>query len=160
MPKLQEISADYIGMLNEDMDAEQLKDCLDNIEEAFNDKATNVLSVVNSMDSDVSAIDAEIKRLQARKKAMVNRKDSLKEYLRTNMEATGITKIQHPLFNVTLAKPSVKCEVTDVDALPDEFVKVELVTKPDLNKIKRAIKDGEDVNGAQLVEGQSRILIK
>ena len=160
MTKLHQISKDYIGFLESDIPAEDLNECLESIEGAFEDKGSNIVAVVNTLQSDVDAISNEIKRLQERKKSIVNNQERLKEYLRYNMEVSGITKINHPLFNISLGKPSVVADVTDVDLLPDEYIKLETKITPDKVKIKKALKEGIEIEGAQLSEGKSRLLIK
>ena len=157
--KLHEMSNDYVGLLESDLDEEQLKDCLESIEGAIEDKASNIVKVVSCLNSDVSIIENEIARLQARKKAITNNQERLKEYLRYNMEKTGITKINHPLFNITLGKASRKVSILDVNLLLDDFIDIKTEIKPNLNKIKAALKEG-DVSGAMMVDGLSRLLIK
>lgn len=159
MAKLYDIAKDYIGFLESDLPEKDLKDCLESIEGAIEEKASNIIAVVTTLDSDTSAIDDQINRLQERKRAITTNKERLKEYLRYNMEQTGITKIKHPLFNITLGKAAKKVHITDVDLLPDELVSVDVKIKPDLNKIKAALKDGS-IDGAEMVEGKSRLLIK
>ena len=63
--KLHEMTKDYIGFLESDMSGDELTDCLDSIEDAIDEKASNIVKLVNSLDVDVSGIDKEIKRLQA-----------------------------------------------------------------------------------------------
>jgi uncharacterized protein YeeX (DUF496 family) len=160
MTKLYDISKDYIQLLDSDIDPHQLSDCLDNMVDAFEDKAHNIIAVATTLDSDINAIDAQIKRLQERKKAINSNVERLKEYLRYNMEVSGITKINHPLFSITLGKPTVTCEVTDQSLLPDDYVTVKTEIKPDKRKILKDLKEGVDVEGAVLSEGKSRLLIK
>lgn len=160
MPKLHEITKDFNAIQNEDMSPEEMRDCLDSIECAFEDKANNILAFTSGLDSDVKAIDEEIKRLQARKKTIVNRSDSFKEYLRNNMEQSGMTKITHPLFTVTLGKPMKKAVVFDSDSIPDEYVNVKTEIKPDLKLILKDLKEGVEISGAKIEEGKSRLLIK
>ena len=157
--KLHEMSNDYVGLLESDLDEDQLKDCLESIEGAIEDKASNIVKVVSCLNSDVYIIENEIARLQARKKAITNNQERLKEYLRYNMEKTGITKINHPLFNITLGKASKKVSILDFDLLPDDFIDIKTEIKPNLNKIKAALKEG-DVSGAVMIDGLSRLLIK
>jgi len=158
--KLHEMSKDYIGFLESDMSGDELTDCLDSIEDAIDEKASNIVKLVNSLDVDVIGIDKEIKRLQAMKKTITNNQTNLKEYLRYNMEITGITKIKHSLFSITLGKPTVTAEIVDIDFLPDNFVNTEIVMKADKKAILKALKDGEDIPGAVLSTGKSRLLIK
>jgi len=158
--KLHEMSKDYIGFLESDLKGDDLAECLDSIEDAIDEKASNIVKLVASLDVDVSGLDTEIKRLQARKKAITNNQERLREYLRYNMEVTGITKIKHTLFNITLGKPTVTAEIVDIDFLPDNYVNTEVVIKADKKAILKALKDGEDIPGAILSTGKSRLLIK
>lgn len=158
--KLNDIAQDYIGLLESDLEGEQLTDCLDSIKDAFEEKGNNIVAVLNTLNGDVSALDNEIKRLQARKKTITNNQDRLKEYLRYNMELSGITKINSPLFSITLGKPTQQAEVVDVDFLPDDYVNAEVKIKPDLKAILKDLKEGKDIPGAILSEGKSRLLIK
>ncbi len=143
-----------------EMSQDQIQDTLDGMKLEFNDKASSIVSLSESLQGDVSALDVEIKRLQARKRAIVNNQDRLKEYLRYNMELSGVTNIKSTLFSITLGKPTVTAEVIDVDFLPDEFVSTEVVIKADKKAILKALKDGQDITGAVLSTGKSRLLIK
>lgn len=154
------MSKDYIGFLESDMQGDELTECLDSIQDSFDDKANNIVKLVSSLSVDVDGIDKELKRLQAMKKSITNNQDRLKEYLRSNMEATGINKIKHSLFSITLGKPTVIAEIVDIDFLPDNFVSTDVVMKADKKAILKALKDGEDIPGAVLSTGKSRLLIK
>lgn len=160
MTKLYDIAKDYIGFLESDLEPEQLTECLDSIEEAFEEKGGNIVAVVTTLQTDVDAIDSQVKRLQERKKMIVNNQNRMREYLRYNMEVSGITKINHPLFSITLGKPVVTCEVTDQSLLPDDYVTVKTEIEPDKRKILKDLKEGVEVEGAVLSEGKSRLLIK
>lgn len=154
------MSKDYIGFLESDMQGDQLTECLDSIEDSFDEKANNIVKLVSSLSADVDGIDKELKRLQAMKKTITNNQERLKEYLRYNMEATGISKIKHSLFSITLGKPTVTAEIVDIDFLPDNFVSTDVVMKADKKAILKALKDGEDIPGAVLSTGKARLLIK
>ena len=162
MSTLRELSADLRG-INElandpEIDPEMLADTIEGLEGMFEEKAVKVVHVVANNDSDIAQIDAEIKRLQERKKVMVNAKERLKEYLRFNMEATGITKITSPLFNITLAKGRESVQIDDESLLPEDYKRVTVA--PDKTLINKAIKDGYEVPGASLVMGNNSIRIK
>ena len=160
MTKLYDIAKDYIGLLESDLPEEELKDCLESIGDAIEEKASNIVAVVETLESDTKAIDEQIKRLQTRKNAIVANNERLREYLRYNMEATGINKIKHPLFSITLGKPTVTADIFDADILPDDYVTVKTDISPDKRKILADLKNGVDIPGATLSEGKSRLLIK
>lgn len=159
MPKLYEMTADYKAMLNEDLDPEQLKDCLESIQGAIEEKGGAIVSLIANMQPDIDGIDSEIRRLQQMKKTAVSKQESLKEYLRYNMIESGITKISHPLFNISIRKGVKKVKVTNELLLPDELINVKVETKPDLKAIKKALENGE-VSGAELIDGNPSLTIK
>jgi len=162
MSTLRELSADLRGIndmaLDPDIPAEAIADTIEGLEGEFSDKAIRIVHVVANNDSDIAEIDAEIARLQSKKKIIVNAKDRLKDYLRFNMEATGVTKIESPLFNITLLKPRDIVLVSDESLLPDDYKRVSV--SPDKTLIGKALKDGYEVPGAELSKGKSGIKIK
>lgn len=156
--KLYEIS-DQFRQLEEldDLPDEAIADTLEALTGEFEEKSIAVASQFKNLGSDADQLDAAIKELQARKRTIVNRQNSLKEYLRMNMERTGIKKVQHALFNITLTKPRQVVHIIDDTKLPEDYTKV--VTSPDKTLILKALKDGFAVEGAELGEGQAGIRI-
>lgn len=158
--KLYEITGQLADLSSMDMDDEAVKNTLEMVQDDFNSKAIAIIKLAENMDADTSAIDSEIERLKSRKQVIVNRKQQLRDYLLHNMEASGIQKIECPLFTATLRKGAESVEIEDQSKLPDEFVTVEVVTKPDKNAIKAALKAGQEVPGASLKRGATTIIIK
>lgn len=156
--KLHDINADIHELLSSD-DAELIKDNLDSMQIAFNDKAESLIKYTQNIESDIDQVDNMIKQLQARKKSLKNKVDSFREYVRYNMESSGIDKISCPLFTMTLKKASPVVEIVDQDLIPDEFITVEVVQKVDKMKLKNALKQG-DVAGAKLSESIRPLQIK
>lgn len=137
-----------------------VRDTMEAVEGEFQEKGKALAMVTLNMDGDIDAIDKQIERLVERKRCIVNRKESLKDYLRTNMEAAGITKITHPLFTITLGKGKPIVVIDQESEIPDEFMRVKTSMAPDKAEIARAIKEGVDVPGAHSEIGQSSIRIK
>jgi len=164
MSTLRELTSDLIEVnaLAEDPEItpEMLADTIDGLEGMFNDKAINVVHVIANSDSDIAEIDSEIARLSARKKVMTNGKDRLKEYLRMNMEASEIKKIEHPLFTITLAAGRDKCEIEDPVMLPTNYTVTKTTVNPDKIKILADLKEGVEIPGAFMGKSLSSIRIK
>jgi hypothetical protein len=167
MTTLYTLTGQMIGLHNlmEDglMDADTLQDTLDGLTGELEQKAESLLGYVANVGSDVSAIDVEIKRLQARKQVMINRQDSLREYLRMNMEVSGTNKITCPLFSITLRKPTQMVDVVERSLLPDEYLlpaKPIPELQPDKRKILATLKAEVDVPGCRLMDGKRGLLIK
>ena len=163
--KLREIAEEYrsvAAMLDSDDEgmAVAVHDTLDAIAGEFEQKAQAVVAIAQNLSADCAVIDAEINRLKAIKQSRVNRSSDLFEYLRTNMEATGIKKISCPLFSITLASGREVAVIDDEGAIPDEMVNVKTEIRPDKAEILRRLKAGEAVPGAHLERSQSSIRIK
>ena len=114
-------------------------------------KAGNYAKVIANIQSDSDSIDAEIKRLKAMKDTKDRSISRLKEALRDAMLVSGIDKIESSLFKLSLRR-SEAVEVDVVEALPNAFQNVKNVVTADKLAIKEAIKRGENVMGARIVE--------
>lgn len=163
--KLREIAQEYrevAALLDGDDEgmAVAVRDTLEAIGGAFEEKAQAVIAIATNIEADCAVIDAEIARLQAIKKTRANRAGELREYLRANMEATGIKNISCPLFSITLAAGREVVAIDDEDAIPDELTTVKTEIRPNKVEILRRIKAGEEVPGAHIERGQSSIRIK
>lgn len=160
--KLYELTGQMKGLqaLADTDESIDIKDTLEALEGEFNLKADSIAKIIAVIDGDSDTIDVEIERLKQLKAAKNYRKESLKDYLRMNMEATGIKKISCPLFTITLVEGREIAVIDDADNLPDEYVEVKTDIVPNKAAIAAALKDGVAVNGAHLERGKSSIRIK
>lgn len=156
--KLYELTAQWNEIQTMDFDSQTLTDTLESIEGDIKEKANNIAHVNANFNAQVEALDNEIKRLQSIKKVVKNKQDGLKDYLRRNMEATEIKKIECDLFSITLRKPSDVVVINNPDDIPQDYYKV--VKTIDKALIKKALKDGHEVDGAYLGKGKPGVLIK
>lgn len=70
------------------------------------------------------------------------------------MNGIGLTKVEGKLFKISFRKSKV-VKVLDETKIPKEFIKIkttETISKTDLGK---ALKNGEIIEGAELVENKS-----
>ena len=164
MSKLYELSGqlkelDRLVSENE-VPLDQVKDTVDLITGEFEEKAVNIVKVVKNQQPQIDAIDVEIKRLQQMKKNITSKAENLKDYLRENMEANGINKIECPLFTILCKKPNDAVMVTNADLIPDEYTTVKTTIAPDKKAILTALKNGEDIPGVELSKAKSPLQIK
>jgi len=149
MKPLYELTGQYLELQDlEDIPEDALADTLEAIEGEFNEKAVRICHVLANADGSVEAIDKEIKRLQEKKRMLTGSKERLKDYLREKMERSGITKITSDLFNVTLMKPREVVVIDDEEKIDMEYMRVSYA--PDKTKIKNALKDGAEIEGAHM----------
>ena len=156
---LYDISSDYLQALDlftdpeADIPLEAALDTLEGIEGQLQEKAVNVAKFMQNLDAAAKAIKEAEQQMAKRRKAIENRARWIKDYLKQNMEAAGITKIESPWFSLSIQKNPPSVEVLDESALPEDY-KTEVVTVTiDKAAIKEALKEGEDVPGAVLKQG-------
>ena len=163
MAKLYEIAAEYnstfLALLEmDDIDEQTFDDTMSALEGELQEKCKSVAAFFQNIQSDVDAMKQAEKRIADRRKVLEAKANKLRDYLRDNMEFSGITKIECPEFRITLKKPLDVVVVEDIEALPEEYVKVK--KEADKTAIKKALKDGAEINGAKLGKGKPGLLIK
>ena len=115
-------------------------------------KGIDIGYVIKSFDDEIELYDKEIKRLTERKKALQNAQERVKNNLKNAMEEFNIIEIKGQTLKITFRK-SESVEIDDIEALDDKFKRVKV--EADKTAIKQAIKQGEQVEGARLVENNN-----
>jgi hypothetical protein len=137
---------------------DQVADTFEALEGEFSEKAKSLICVTQGMAKDIDSIGEEVKRLNDRKRALQNKIDSAREYLRFNMEATGINKIECPLFSIQLQNGRKSVIVDDPLILPLGTFTTEI--KPDKKAIKVLIDQDGECEGAHVEQGEKILVIK
>lgn len=154
---LHEISDNYLAV--QDIEDVDINDTLDAIEGEFESKAESIVKVIINIESDMEIIENEIKRLKSRSELFSRKIDGIKDYLRANMERTGIKNIKGPLFTIICAAGRDVVVIDNVESLPDNLVSVKTSIAPDKVAILEALKTGP-VDGAHIEKSKSSIRIK
>lgn len=156
MTKLYELTESYMQLidLSEQLDPETFKDTLDAIQDSLEDKVENTAKVVKSLESDVTAIKEEEKRLKERRQVLETKIDSIKNYLKEQLELAGIDKVKRPTITVSIQKNPPSVKVIDEKLIPSSFM---IAKAPELDKkaVLKKLKDGEEVPGVELFQGRS-----
>lgn len=123
----------------------------------FDEKAENIVAILQGKKREEEAISAEITRLQARKSSVHNGYDRLKTYLEAEMKSLNKDKIKGTLFSIWIQNnpPAVKYDDCFCpQSLPDEFKKVEVF--PISSAIMKHYKEtGEILPGTRIEQGRS-----
>lgn len=94
----------------------------------------------------------EIKRLQGVKAAAGKIQDNLKSRMADAMRLFGEERVEVGTFKLSFRK-STSVDITDENAIPNEYLKVE--TKINKTEVKAALAGGAIVPGARLIENQN-----
>jgi hypothetical protein len=162
---LYQISENYMEALDvltdpeADLPIEAVNDTLEALGGELEDKTINVAKFLRNMEATAKAIKEAEADMARRRKALENRVKWLKDYLKANMEHTGITKIECPYFKLSIQNNPPAVAILDEESIPAEFKEQVISWKIDKTGIKNAIKAGKSVPGAELVNG-TRLAIR
>jgi len=107
---------------------------------------TNILA-------DIEGYKTEIERLTNRKKAAENLIKRLQNYILSSLSAAGQKKLKAGTFTVSIVKSAPALKIYDESLIPKTYY-VPQPDKLDHAAIKEAIKSGQKVPGAELVQGE------
>lgn len=167
MTTLRELTENQIALRNrlEEMnfDEQTIEDSLDGNSTELQAKIENYGYVICELESFVDAIKAEEERIIKRRKINESRLGWIKEWLKKNMEACGISKVECPAFTVALQNNPQSVVVDSVLDIPGAYMRTPPIvipeSVPDKKLIAEALKTGLSVPGAHLTQTQ-RLVIK
>lgn len=160
--KLYELANDYMALMqaidNDEIPEEAIADTLEAIKGEIEIKADNIACMLKNLDADVAAIKAEETRLATRRKAKEKLHEKIKTYLSNMLQNVGVGEVETARNKITFRKS----EAVNIDPT---FIKWALENRDDLltyaaptankTEIKKALKGGAEIPGAQLVTNQN-----
>jgi hypothetical protein len=156
-----EYHASASKLLESDFDEQTIADTLEGLSGELEFKATNVAMLVRNLEASAEQIKIAEKSMADRRKAIESKAESIKRYLKDNMQRSGITKIESPYFALTIKKNPPSVIIDDATAIPAKFMVTPPAPppSPDKTAIKAALQAGELVDGAHIEQGE-RLEIK
>lgn len=164
MATLYELSKEYTEALNNFSVDEETGEVtfdenkIDHIESDLKDKADNIACFIKNLTALSDSIKAEKNALDERLKANDKKIESLKKYITSAMELAHMDRLETARNKITF-RTSKKVIISDDDAVPEKYIKLEITSKVDKKAIGEALKAGEVVNGCYL-EVNNNIQIK
>ena len=152
--KLYEIPTLYQQLL--DMAEEQdidFSEALDSLEDAFEEKAENIVKIMRTLEAKEKAYKDEVDRLNAQRKMLNNRVQALKDYLQENMNVMGKKKVESGLFTVAIQKSPPTLKIDDDKYIPDGYW-IPQPPKLDRKELLQDMKLGEEIEGVEIVQGE------
>lgn len=165
LPSLFTLAGEYIEAAEKlaemDLPPDVVKDTLEGLKGTLEVKAENVAIIMRNFEATAEAGKVAMAQLSARVKLIEARAERLRSYLKEQMEATKITKIECAMFALSIKSNPGKLSITAPDLIPDEYKRMPDVPLPvpDANKIKEAIKAGGVVPGCA-IEKSTRLEVK
>jgi hypothetical protein len=139
--RLYEIAGNYLQALEglaeiEELPAEVIADTLEGLQGNFEHKAISVGAYIRSLEAEASAIKEARKSMEQRQKALEQHAERLRDYLRLQMERTGLRHIKVPpertkapciILRLQANPPSVVVE--DEKRIPECYKRTETITR-------------------------------
>jgi hypothetical protein len=127
--------------------AARLEAAFEQVDKARDAKLENLGLYIKNADAETEAIRAEEKRLAERRRSKERKAEWLKRYAAQSVRLFGA--VETPRVKLTV-RESRSVEITDAEALPDDYVTVKVERVPNKAEMLKAMKEGELIDGAEL----------
>ena len=162
MRPLYEINADILAAVDEETGEILDTEKLDALQMEREKKLEGVALWVKDLKAEAAAVKEEADKLTARKKALDNKIEGLKEWLKYALQGEKLKTPRCNVYYTYNTKVAVDDEGKLIEFLqtlnePEQFLKFH---EPELrkNEIKQALKDGFEIPGARLEENESLVI--
>lgn len=135
--------------------SKELTELFENLQMTFEEKLDNSQKYLLTLKGEESILADEIKRLQAKKAAVKNKQDRLKSMMLNALQTSNQGKFKTALYSFNI-KNTEAVEIVDDNLLGRSFLRMKL--EADKTKIKEALKSGNEVEGAKLVQNSSLVV--
>lgn len=164
MSRLYDIAERYNNLKelldNDEVTPDMISGAINEIEGEFQNKVDGICKFMLSLEGDIALIEEEELRLEARRKKLEDKYSALRDYMKANFNTTGIKKVQTPLFTVTMNSGRDIARITDTNKIPERFIKQKVTTSIDKTSLLKALKDGEQIEGATIGKSESFLKIR
>jgi|TARA_R110000868_G_scaffold71036_1_gene208520 RNAse (barnase) inhibitor barstar len=117
-----------------------------------------ILEHIIETDANINAMDEIAKKYSERKSGLKSKREGLTKSLKSILLLTGQTKIPHGIATVSLRNGVESLVIRDEAQIPSQLCKV--FTEPDRAEIKKQLKAGVEIEGAELTTGPQTISIR
>lgn len=129
---------------------------LEELQMAFDDKVDNICCLIKNMDAEVKAFKTEEANLKKRRMAKESASQRLKDYLKAILNGQKFESVRSKISYRASKSTEVDMDLFLNNEDADFYVVTEI--KPNKTAIKKALEDGKELIGAEIVENQSMII--
>ena len=142
-----------------DIDQSALSDTMEAMVGDVRDKAINVALHIKNLRSDLAQLEDAKKSFDARIKAAESSLAFYEQYLDANMQKSGLVELKTPEVLVKYKKLPAIVDITG--EVPEPFQRViPEKREPDKRAIGEALKAGQVLDFAALIEGRTKLEVK
>lgn len=142
-----------------EIDQQTAIDTMEGLAGEVKDKAINVALHIKNLRSDLDQLEQAKKSFDSRIKAVESSLAFYEQYLDTNMQKSGLVELKTPEVLVKYKKLPAIVDVTG--DVPEAFQRViPEKREPDKRAIMEALKAGQELEFAALIDGRTKLEIK
>ena len=162
MNTLYDIKNRFIELMNNDeLTEEEVNELGQVLATELQNKSANIIAYDRNINSWIDSLKNEIDRLTTMKKALEEKHEKFKGYVKSNMEQLGLKKIDTELGSLSITKNPVSVEIISENDVPSEFKQEIVTTKIDKRAIAQWFKDtGEVPQGCSIIDNKTYLRIK
>ena len=129
---------------------------LEELQVAFDEKVDNICCLIKNIDADVKAIKTEEQNLKKRRMQKENASQRLKDYVKVILNGEKFESVRSKIYYKNSKSTEVDMDLFLSNKDADLYIKTEYT--PNKTAIKKALEDGKELIGAEIVENQSMII--
>lgn len=118
-------------------------------------KIDNYAVIIERAEMQAEYLKAKADKLNAIRKGLDTLVDRLKENLKEAAQTMDVQALEGSEYKVSVSRTKPKVDVTDMSLLTDEYLERVVTFKVNKEKISEALKAGQQVHGARLLESYS-----
>lgn len=117
-----------------------------------------LISRYKNKTAEAKILKEESKRLLEESKLAEEQAEKAKKYILGYMQTQNVKKVDNGIHFASVRAGSGAVNILEESLISDKFIKEEIVKKIDKTSIKEALKNGESVDGAELIYNDSVII--
>lgn len=155
MSSIYQLNQEMMILLDLDQDDQAVQDTIEGLQMMVEEKCVNIIKYIKHLEDESEKIKTEIERLKSMEVDTNKQIDRLKDSVLNAMQINDLDKIDDSIYPIKKTKPRQSVDVFDESLIPTQFVKEKVTRTISKTDITKAIKAGEDVGGARLVDGKA-----
>jgi hypothetical protein len=155
-----DLSLEFRELMEASFSSDEASENLDRINYLLQEKTDKCYFWLESKKSDLATMERFIEEAKLRKKALENSVERFENYIKSCLQASGQKELVGENVTFKLRAPSSSVLITDERLIPAKFTQVETKVTIKKAEIAKALKAGEIVRGAELLEGQPGLIAK
>ncbi len=152
---LEEMLQESQGELTEDHE-----ELLDHVEYLLSDKVDGCVEYRTYLKDKATMAKERADKFLTLKKQIDNKLESYDNYMISCLERIDKNEVNGDLHKIKIRKPSRQVKIIDENKIPLQYLKSDTTTKIIKADIAKALKAGELVDGATLIDGKKSLLVR